>query len=104
MKASNYEIEAVGTGMWQSGREDLLAPYVERYFAELPGTIAVREGWVLADAAIFFYPMTVTSADTLRLTEALLADPSLNPSLRRVLVDAGDELRCRLLSRERYAR
>ena len=100
--ASNYEIEAIGTGMWQSGREDLLAPYVERYFAEVAGTTGVRAGWGLADAALFFYPITVVEDDTLARTESLLADQGLNPSIRRVLVDAGDELRGRLECRRRY--
>jgi hypothetical protein len=59
---------------------------------------------VLADAAIFFFPMTATSPDTLRRTEALLEEPELNASLRRVLLDAGDELRCRLACRDRYWR
>jgi aminopeptidase N len=100
--ASNYEIEAAGTGMWQSGRDELLAPYVDRYFDELPATTAVRTGWGLAGAAQFFYPITATTPGTLARTEALAADPDLNPSLRRVLVDAGDELRSRLESRRRY--
>ena len=33
----NYELEAAGLGMWRPGQEELTAPYVERYFAELPG-------------------------------------------------------------------
>jgi aminopeptidase N len=100
--ASNYEIEAIGTGMWQSGREDLLAPYVDRYFDELPATTAVRTGWGLADAALFYYPITVVTPATLARTDALIADSTLNPSMRRVLVDAGDELRCRLAARTAY--
>jgi aminopeptidase N len=100
--ASNYEVEAVGTGMWQSGQEHLLAPYAERYFAEVSDTTAVRSGWGLADAALFFYPITLMSEGTLARTQALLADPDLDPSIRRVLVDAGDELRGRLESRRRY--
>jgi aminopeptidase N len=102
--ASNYEIEAAGTGMWQSGHDELLSPYVDRYFDELPGTTALRAGWGLAGAAQFFYPITATTPETLGRTEALAADPDLNPSLRRVLVDAGDELRCRLEARRRYLR
>ena len=102
--ATNYEIEATGTGMWQRGQEDLLAPYAERYFEELHGTASVRAGWGLAGAARFFYPITVMTEGTLARTDALLADPALDPSLRRVLVDAGDELRSRLECRRRYAR
>jgi aminopeptidase N len=103
VKASNYDIEAIGTGMWATGQEHLLAPYADRYFAEIASTTAVRAGWGLGDAALFFYPMALTSADTLTRTDALLADPDLNPSLRRVLVDAGDELRCRLACLGRYS-
>ncbi len=100
--ASNYQVEAVGGGFWQSDRTALLTPYVERYFAEVPGTTAVRAGWGLADAALFFYPITETEPATLARTEEVLADPSLNRSLRRILLDAGDELRCRLAARARY--
>ncbi|HEX2895062.1 MAG TPA: aminopeptidase N [Marmoricola sp.] len=102
--ASNYEIEAIGSGMWQSGQDGLLAPYADRYFAEVAGTTAVREGWVLADAAVFFYPITITTEETLRRTEALVEDPALNPTLRRKLIDAGDEVRCRLETLRRYSR
>ena len=101
--ASNYEIEAIGSGMWQTGRDDLLAPYAARYFEELPGTTAVREGWVLADAARWFFPITVMSEDTLRRADVLADDPALNPTLRRVLVDTGDELRRRLACIRRYS-
>jgi aminopeptidase N len=102
--AGNSEIQAVGSGMWQTGRDDLLAPYAERYFEEVAGTTAIREGWGLADAAVFFYPITITTEETLRRTEALVADPALNPSLRRKLVDAGDQVRCRLETLRRYPR
>jgi aminopeptidase N len=101
--ASNYEIEAIGTGMWQTGQDDLLAPYADRYFDEVAGTTAVRAGWGLADAALFFYPITAVADETLRRTDALIADEALNKSLRRVLVDAGDEMRSRLRARERFA-
>lgn len=103
VRATNYEIEAIGTGFWQTGDEALVAGYVDRYFAELPGTTEVRAGWGLADAALFFYPITVLDPRVLERTEKLLDDPGLNPSLRRVLLDAGDELRCRLRTRERFA-
>jgi len=100
--ASNYEIGAIGAGMWQTGRDDLLEPYGARYFDELPATTAVREGWLLGDAARFFFPITITTQDTVERTERALADPTLNPTLRRVLVDAGDEVRRRLSTRARY--
>ncbi|RNL79313.1 aminopeptidase N [Nocardioides marmorisolisilvae] len=102
--ASNYEVEAIGTGFWQAGHEALVGPYVDRYFAELPGTTAVRAGWGLADGARFFYPITELDQDVVDRTDALIADQQLNASIRRVLVDAGDELRSRLRAVERYHR
>ena len=65
---------------------------------------SAREGWGLGDAAWFFFPMTMTSADTLARTDALLADEGLDARLGRVLVDAGDELRGRLECLRRFAR
>ncbi|MFL6156789.1 MAG: aminopeptidase N [Marmoricola sp.] len=100
--ASNYEVEAIGTGMWQQGRDTLLAPYVDRYFDELASTTAVRAGWGLADAAHFFFPITSTERTTLDRTSALAQDPDLDRSLSRVLADAGEELRCRIAARDRY--
>jgi aminopeptidase N len=101
--ASNYEIEAIGSGMWQTGRDDLLAPYAARYFEELPGTTQVRQGWVLGDAARFFFPISIMTDDTLHRRDELLTDDSLNPTLRRVLLDAGDDLRRRIESIRRYS-
>jgi aminopeptidase N len=101
--ASNYEIEAIGSGMWQTGRDDLLAPYAARYFEELPGTTAVRQGWVLADAARFFFPISIMTDDTLRRRDELLTDDTLNPTLRRVLIDVGDDLRRRIESIRRFS-
>ncbi|HET7684053.1 MAG TPA: aminopeptidase N [Marmoricola sp.] len=91
--ASNYETEAVGTGFWDGSQAALLAPYVDRYFDELPGTTEVRAGWALADAALFFYPITALSAETLARSDELAADPALDPSLRRILLDSGDQVR-----------
>ena len=62
----------------------------------------MRAGWGLADGALFFYPITLDTPDTLARTDALVADESLNPSIRRVLVDAADEVRSRMRTRERY--
>ncbi|MET3963804.1 hypothetical protein ABIE44_003738 [Marmoricola sp. OAE513] len=101
--ASNYEVEAIGTGFWGRGQDAVVAPYAERFFDEVAATTAVRTGWGLADGALFFYPITQDDDATLARTEALLGDPDLNPSIRRVLIDAGDEVRCRLRARERYA-
>ena len=61
----NYELEAAGLGLWRGGQEELTEPYVERYFADLPDTVQVRSGWVLAEAAEHFFPRTSLTRETL---------------------------------------
>jgi aminopeptidase N len=100
--ASNYELDAAGTGMWQRGQEALTAPYVDRYFAELPGLVEVHSGWVLADAARMFFPRLTLDHSTVRAAERVLADESLDLSLRRALVDETDDLRRHLRARETF--
>ena len=94
--APNYELEAAGEGMWRAGQEELLAPYVERYFDELPGTAEVHSGWVLADVAEAFFPLSSLDETTVRRAHALLAREDLDSSLRRRVVDTTDELEHRL--------
>lgn len=94
----NYELEAAGLGMWRGGQEELLAPYVDRYFEELPATVSVRSGWVLADATEFFFPVTSLSETTLERARALAADESLDLSVRRRLGDCADDLARKLAS------
>jgi aminopeptidase N len=100
----NYELEAVGLGFWRGGQEQLTAPYVERYFAELPATVEVRSGWVLADAAEHFFPRTALDADVLARAQGLAADPDLDLSLRRRLADQADVLARKLAVLAAYPR
>jgi aminopeptidase N len=98
----NYELEAVGLGFWRGGQHELTAPYVERYFADLPDTVKRRSGWVLADAAEHFFPRTSTTRETLDRCEALIADGDLDLSIRRRLVDEADTLQRKLAVLEAY--
>jgi aminopeptidase N len=98
----NYELEAAGLGMWRHGQEELTDAYVDRYFAELPGTVEKRSGWLLADAAEAFFPMTALSEETLARARTLSDDETLDLSLRRRLVDDADELAHRLAIRRAY--
>jgi aminopeptidase N len=98
----NYELEAAGLGMWRHGQTELTAAYVDRFFADLPGTVEKRSGWLLADAAESFFPMTSLSDETLARARALSDDETLDLSLRRRLVDDADELAHRLAIRRAY--
>ncbi|MDP3893948.1 aminopeptidase N [Nocardioides sp.] len=97
--APNYEIEATGHGMWQSGQEDLTEPYVERYFAELPASTEHFSGWLLADVAEAFFPVTSLDDATHARALDLAASTELDAALRRRLVDAADELSRRMAVR-----
>lgn len=98
----NYELEAAGESMWRHGQEDVTAPYVERYFAELPRATEHFSGWVLADVAEAFFPMTALEDRTVALARDLAGRPDLDPSLRRRVVDCLDELERRLAVRAAY--
>jgi len=101
---ANYELEAAGVGLWRGGQESVTAPYVDRYFADLPETVTVRSGWMLADAAQYFFPSTSLDEETLDRAQALVADPSLDLSLRRRLADEADELQGLLAVRRAFPR
>ena len=87
-----------------AARRSSPTPYVERYFADLPDTVKVRSGWVLADAAEDFFPRTSMTRETLARAEALIADGDLDLSIRRRLVDEADTLERQLAVLAAYPR
>jgi len=98
----NYELEAAGLGMWRTGQEHLTAEYVDRYFVDVPRTVEVRSGWVLADAAQDFFPTTSVTEETLAKARALIELEGLDKSIQRRVVDLTDELQRRLAIRQAY--
>ncbi|MGY2703588.1 aminopeptidase N [Nocardioides sp. HB32] len=98
----NYELEAAGAGMWRGGQEQLTAAYVDRYFVDLPATVGVRSGWVLADATDFFFPRTSVTEETRDRTLAMSREESLDLSVRRRLADQADRLTRTLAVMTRY--
>ena len=98
----NYELEAAGVGMWRGEQEDLLAPYVERYFADVADTARVRSGWVLADAAMWFFPLVFETTDTLERARELIGREDFDLAMRRRVVDLADELERRIAIRAAY--
>ncbi len=89
----NYELEGAGLGMWRGGQEDVTAPYVERYFADLPATADVRSGWVLALVGGVVLPAQPPwTPTTAALAHALLDSDILEPAVARRVGDALDDL------------
>ncbi|MBD8869568.1 aminopeptidase N [Nocardioides sp. MJB4] len=99
---ANYELAASGHGLWRPHQEQVTAPYVERYFAELPQVPRVHAGWVLGTVTQAFFPVTSHEPGTVARADELIARDGLDPTVRRNLVDATDDLRRQVAVKERY--
>jgi aminopeptidase N len=77
-------------GFQQFGQEELLAPYVERYFAVLSEVWETRD---LPDALAFvgsMYPRLIVSQDTVERTNRHLAGGDVPAPIRRLLLEGKD--------------
>ena len=80
-------IRAVVAGFRAPEHAELIKPYADKYFEVLPElwrTKSARMRMMLADA---LYPSATAGDDVLRRSEELLADPDLDPVLRRIIVE-----------------
>jgi len=99
---SNYELNALAAGFWHASDQDILRPYVARYFSDVPA-LAGRIGEdALARVAALAYPANLVEASTAEQSEAALARTDLTASVRRAIVDADSELREALASRAAF--
>ncbi len=103
VEVPNYELEAIGVGLWQVGQEDVTDPYVRRYFEDLPGTADVRTGYLLAQSVGDFYPRWSVKRDTVMQARSLMDRDDLDPIIRRELVDFTWDLERRLAVVEAFA-
>jgi aminopeptidase N len=98
---TNYEMNHLARGFWAAPRDDLVADYVPRYFADVPA----MAGWVGEDAlsrVVFLGFPKVFSEETADLSAAALTRTDLTPAVRRALVDADWELHEALASRRAF--
>jgi aminopeptidase N len=91
--ASSRLLTAAAEGFWQPEQAVLGLSYVDRYFAELPTLADRRTSNVVRPLARSLYPRFAVSPTTVDLADAMLARADLDPALRRVAVDATDDLR-----------
>jgi aminopeptidase N len=89
---SNRLLEATAEGFWQPGQEELTAEYVPRFFAEAPAMAARRKGWPAERLTALIYPRYAVADSTRKAAADLLGRTDLEPALRRVVVDADDEI------------
>ncbi|MFE9406094.1 aminopeptidase N [Streptomyces sp. NPDC006530] len=89
---SNYLFAATAQGFWQPEQNDLLQPYVARYYQDA-GPLADRRGPAIAEAAGRYAFPTPVGPGALHLGETFLDRTDLLPALRRKLIDQVDDLR-----------
>jgi aminopeptidase N len=96
---SNRIAESAAAGFWQPEQLAVTEPYVERYFADMPAMMEVRSGFSAERVALLAYPSVVVEPRTRRLAAELLTRPDLSTILRRVVIDADDDVRRALTAR-----
>ncbi len=97
---SNRLIEATARGFWHHDQADVGRPYIDRYFDALPTIWRQRTLEMALMITRLMFPAVIVEPATLTRTDEALADPRLEPGLRRVLQERRDDLRRALASRE----
>ena len=87
------ELLAAAEGFWHPGQAADTAPYVDRFFADIHRTAEIRSGMVVALAAQRIMPEFVIEPELLARAEALAADETVAPGIRRQTADFADNLR-----------
>ncbi|WP_432946315.1 ERAP1-like C-terminal domain-containing protein [Kribbella sp. CA-253562] len=87
------ELSSLCAGFWHPLQDELTAPYVERYFAEIAGTAQIRAGIVVGLTAGRIFPRYAVSQSTVERAEALAGDETVAPGIRRAVADAADDLK-----------
>ena len=100
---SNHVLSGTCGGFWSPEQAELLAPYVPRYFAEVPATVSLRQGYVVAETASDAYPRFAVDPSTVEQAERLLAQTDIDAGVRRSVADRTDDLRRAIAVRRRWA-
>ncbi|SER82316.1 aminopeptidase N [Streptomyces sp. yr375] len=90
---SNALVEATIAGFDQPAQRELLAPYAANYFASIERIWAERSIQIAMDVVKGLFPALQDSPQTLAATDAwLAAHESAPPALRRLVLEARDDL------------
>ncbi|MEU5110339.1 aminopeptidase N [Streptomyces longwoodensis] len=102
---SNALVGATIAGFSQSSQRELLAPYTEKYFAAIERVWAERSIQIGMDVVSGLFPSLQDSPETLAATDAwLTAHEGAPPALRRLVLEARDDLARTLRGQECDAR
>jgi aminopeptidase N len=99
---SNSELNALAAGFWHASDQDVLRPYVARYFSDVPALSARVGEDALARVAALAYPGSLVEGSTADQSAAALRRGDLSASVRRAMVDADSQLREALASRAAF--
>jgi aminopeptidase N len=83
----NITGRSIIAGIVARGRAELLKPFGARYFAAIPGIWERRSSEVAQTVVIGLYPQWDISDDGISAANAFLADPTLPPALRRLVIE-----------------
>ncbi|MFF5453646.1 aminopeptidase N [Streptomyces sp. NPDC012950] len=98
---SNALVEATIAGFAQPSQRELIAPYAEKYFAAIERLWAERSIQIGMDVVRGLFPGLQDDAATLAATDAWLsAHESAAPALRRLVLEARDDLARALRAQE----
>jgi len=100
---SNHLRLATIGGFAQPEQEELLSPYVERYFTAVGPLWGKGAGMDAMRASEGLFPSWAVDGSTVERTDAYLARDDLPPPLRRIMVEARDGLARALRARTRDA-
>ncbi|MFF9348389.1 aminopeptidase N [Streptomyces sp. NPDC014734] len=90
---SNALVEATIAGLVQPSQRELLAPYTEKYFAEIERVWAERSIQIGVVVVRGLYPALQDDPSTLAATDAWLASHGeAAPALRRLVLESRDDL------------
>ncbi|MEU4294335.1 aminopeptidase N [Kribbella sp. NPDC026596] len=87
------ELLATAEGFWHPGQAAITAPYVQRFFTDIPRTAEIRSGMVVGLTVHRIAPRYAIDADLIAPAEALIADESVGPAIRRQTANFLDDLR-----------
>ncbi|WP_194837577.1 aminopeptidase N [Nocardia sp. XZ_19_369] len=83
---SNITARAIAAGFAPAGQAELLAPYVDRYFAAIPGVWERRSSEVAQTVVVNLYPSWAISDDAVAAADKFLAGEH-PPALRRLVIE-----------------
>ncbi|WUJ75207.1 aminopeptidase N [Kribbella soli] len=87
------ELLATADGFWHPSQSAITAPYVQRFFTDIARTAEIRAGMVVGLTASRIAPRYAIDERLIAPAEALIADESVSPGIRRQTANFLDDLR-----------